>query len=203
MAERVEFNPDAWYLNLVDISSKPSAERYHGLYNLHTTTLSEYVDALQRMSASQVSETSSDGRTRALVVGHILGWEEWQVQVFRERNKMESLQKQMQLKNYVDPVTSVSHDFKSVDDFNEYQARKYSSWNWEDIQGRAITCAQDLGSFFPSQPVPSWIEFLDSTPLYTWKVTKNSTIVIPWGWYLWMVSLEHEAVEHRKDLLVV
>lgn len=31
----------------------------------------------------------------------------------------------------------------------------------------------------------------------------NLVIIIPAGFYLWMVSLKHEAIEHRRDLVLI
>lgn len=200
MVERGEFNPGDWYSNLIDIASKPSVERYSALHDLHKVIADEYIEAVLTMSPFQAAESSSDGRSRALVVGHILAWEEWQVQVFSDPGRQERVEKQLQLQDYFDPEECELRDFSSVDDFNHYQAQKYATWDWGSIQAKAISTARRLQSYFPKNPDREWIEFLDGTPLENWKITPDKTISIPGGWYLWMVTLEHEAVEHRGDL---
>ena len=60
--------------------------------------------------------------------------------------------------------------------------------------------ARKLQSFFPEDPTEEWLSFLDQKPKRFWKLKEEYTLDIPAGWYLWMVSLEHEAVEHRADL---
>ncbi len=200
--EKILFNPDSWYQNLIGIASLPVNERYNALVKLHSVTTGDYLMAIRGMTDDQAAENSSDGRTRALVVGHVLGWEEWQLQVFDSKDKLTKLRSQMAFKDYTDPDSNKVFDFRSVDDFNAYQSNKYSSWEWKAIQTRAISTALRLQSFFPDEPNPNWTKFLESTPKHNWRVTPEKSITIPRGWYLWMVSLEHEAVEHRSDLLI-
>lgn len=66
---------------------------------------------------------------------------------------------------------------------------------------RAFKSAVDLVACFPSFPPKGLIEFLESTDLYEWKILPGRTLTIPAGWYLWMVYIEHEGVEHAQDLL--
>ena len=93
-------------------------------------------------------------------------------------------------------------DFSSVDEFNAHQEKLYKNWSWNDIREKALATANRLHSFFHDNPAKDWLEFLDSEPKKEWHVTKDITLTVPGAWYLWMVSLEHEAVEHRKDLFV-
>jgi hypothetical protein len=130
-----------------------------------------------------------------------MGWEEWQTQVFNDQKREERLGKQMSLQGYYDSDTGKTIDFKNVDDFNEYNAKRYRGKPWAVIQQKTINTALQLQSFFPPNPEQHWIDFLEETPEHNWKILPGVTLTIPSGWYLWMVSLEHEAVEHRKDLL--
>lgn len=190
-----------WYERLLDIASETDTnKRYAHLVQLHRETLDFYLPAIQALTEEDASRQSSDGRSVSCVVAHIMAWEDWQVQVFTDSNKDERLRQQMKLKNYFDSEAGKFVDFKDVDDFNAYQAVKYSRWSWADIQQKAVDTALELQSMFPPNPSPEWIDFLESTPIHVWKVLPNRTLTVPAGWYLWMVSLEHEAVEHRKDL---
>ena len=199
-----DFDASVWYNRLIATASNSnSLERYNQLVQLHKETLAFYIPALRSLTNEQASATSSDGRPIAIVVAHIMGWEEWQVQIFTDANRNARLNEQMQLQGYFDTDTNEKVSFSGVDDFNAYQAKKYMNTPWQEIKDKAIQTASDLQSVFPENPSDEWIDFLDHTPLHTWHLTPEHTLEIPAGWYLWMVSLKHEAVEHRKDLLHV
>lgn len=200
MKEQLRFNPEVWYQNLLKIAALPPRKRYDELVQLHQITLNDYLSQLNQITDEEAAQPSSDGRSKAIVVAHIMGWEEWQIQVFGDTNKMERLNRQMKLQGYYDDERSVYLDFENVDEFNVYQASRYADWKWENIKEKAILIAKKLQSFFPDNPLGDWIEFLENTPVRNWKLTKDKTLSIPGGWYLWMVSLKHEVVEHRKDL---
>lgn len=200
MKKKVQFNSKTWYQNLVEIAFLPPRQRYDALVELHALTLEDYLRRLTAMSNKQAYEASSDGRTKAIVVAHIMGWEEWQIQVFSDPNRGERLGKQIKLQGYYDDEKDAHVDFKGVDEFNTYQGQRYASWQWTDIRDKAIDIAEKLRSFFLEQPAEEWINFLENTPVRRWQLTPEHVLTIPAGWYLWMVSLKHEAVEHRKDL---
>lgn len=189
-----------WYQNLLEIAALPPRERYNELVQLHQITLDDYFSQINQMTSEEAAQPSSDGRSKAIVVAHIMGWEEWQIQAFGDANKKERLEKQLKLQRYYDDSNNIYLDFKNGDEFNAYQANRYANWKWKDIREKAMTIAKKLQSFFSDNPTDDWIEFLENTPIHNWKLTKDKTFSIPGGWYLWMVSLKHEAVEHRKDL---
>lgn len=196
------FQPDIWYKNLIDIAiNLNTKERYQSLVQLHQATLDFYLPTIQAITSETATSPSSDGRPISLVVAHIMAWEEWQAQIFGDPNKKERLQKQMKLQGYYDTGSGTTVGFKNVDDFNGYSAKRYADKPWNKIQQKAIESALQLQSFFPPTPKPDWIDFLEKTPEYNWKITPGTVLSVPSGWYLWMVSLEHEAVEHRKDLV--
>lgn len=199
---RPDFNPNIWYDSLFTIAAQEPEQRYRSLVGLHTQTYREYTDALARMTNQQAEEISSDGRPRKLVVAHIMGWEEWQLQVFNDGNRMRRLRQQMELRGFYDFATRQVLDFQNVDEFNAFQAGKYQDWTWDKIRDRAVQSATQLRSHFPAQPPVGWVNFLNHTPEHNWKVLPNQELAIPAGWYLWMVSLEHTAVEHRADLMI-
>ncbi len=200
--ERLPFNSETWYQNLALIAGKTSTQRYEGLVSLHGTTLEDYINALNQITEEQAEAPGVDGRKRKIVVAHIMGWEEWQTQVFADPQRKERLNKQLHMECYQDPQTEKMMDFPSVDEFNAHQEKLYKNWSWNDIRNKAIATANHLRSFFPDNPSAVWLTFLDSKPTKEWHVTKDITLTVPGAWYLWMVSLEHEAVEHRKDLFV-
>lgn len=205
--ESEKYNPSLWYENLIRISHLPPYKKYRALSQLHDETLSEYIKDLESMTDVEAELEGSDGRKRKIVVAHIAGWEESQIQVFEDKNPPARLQEQLNFRAYVDSDTGKSLDFshlndrqKSVDDFNAYQAAKYQNCSWKDIREKAIGSAQRLRKCFPSEPSEEFLEFLENSPLKTWKLKKGLQITVPAGFYLWMVSLKHEAIEHRSDI---
>lgn len=196
------FQSDIWYRDLIKIAKIPNTKkRYKSLVQLHQATLDFYLSTVQAITSETAASPSSDGRPISLVVAHIMAWEEWQAQIFGDSNGNERLQKQMRLKGYYDSDSGTTVDFKNVDDFNGYSAKRYVDKPWSKIQQKAVDTALLLQSFFLPIPKSDWIDFLERTPEHNWKIIPGIVLSIPSGWYLWMVSLEHEAVEHRKDLI--
>lgn len=190
-----------WYKKLISIASTKNLHaRYLELVQLHSNTTRTYISALKNITKEKAKEVGSDGRSVALVVAHIMAWEEWQMQIFTDQNKEKRLQKQMKLQEYYDSDTQKIVDFQNVDEFNAYSAKRYRQSSWKDIRQKAVHTALKLQSFFPISVSKEWIYFLQNSPKHNWKILPNVTLTLPSGWYLWMVSLEHEAVEHAGDL---
>jgi hypothetical protein len=203
ISENGIFQPDVWYRNLIDLAKVPNPdERYQSLVKLHQATLDFYIPAIQAITPEVAASPSSDGRPISLVVAHIMAWEEWQTQIFGDQNREERLLKQMKLQGYYDTDSGTTVDFKNVDDFNGYSAKRYADKPWSKIQQNAVETALQLQSFFPPTPKPDWIDFLGRSPEHNWKIIPGTVLSVPSGWYLWMVSLEHQAIEHRKDLVI-
>lgn len=209
--EASRFNPLEWYENIVKISKLELSQKYQELVKLHNKTLDNYINDLNQMTEVDAEELGFDGRKRKIVIAHIMGWEEFQIQVFTDSNPIERMELQIQFKSYVDPDTNDMINFddpqgdrsKSVDAFNQYQADKYSSWAWDDIKQRAIDTAKKLKDCFPDESSEELLQFLENTPPKEWKIHDGLATTIPSAYYLWMVSLKHEAVEHRQDLVIL
>jgi len=200
MNKESNLNPAEWFQHLIAIAEKAPVQRYEELVDLHKTTLKQYINALNQITKEQADVVGVDGRKRKIVVAHIMGWEEWQIQVFVDPQKEDRLKRQLHLQDYRDPQTGKVMDFSSVDSFNAHQEKLYKDWSWKDIRKKAIATANLLHSFFPDNPSNEWLKFLNDGPTREWHITKDKTLTIPGAWYLWMVSLKHEAIEHRKDL---
>ena len=115
---------EKWYkqfIAIVDIEDLQT--RYRTLVQLHSETTHKYISELEKITKEMAAEASSDGRPIALVVAHIMAWEEWQIQIFGDQNKLEKLQEQMKLQGYYDTDTRKTVNFQNVDDFNGYTAK--------------------------------------------------------------------------------
>lgn len=193
-------NKDEWFNRLGNIAQTADLKtRYQQLETLHRETLNSYSNIISSISSEEARRKGSDGRTIAVIVAHIMAWEEWQIQVFSDPDFLNRLSLQINLQHYYDIENNKYLDFKSVDDFNAYQEEKYRFWSWEEIQKKTIDTALHLKSFFPKNPSEGWIDTLEKTPLKEWGVLPKQKV--PAGWYLWMVSLKHEAIEHLTDLV--
>jgi hypothetical protein len=187
--------------NIVAIAAQPPAERRISLVGLHTEVVTPYLNAVRAMTAQDAGRVSSDNRTLGQVVGHIAEWERFSILAVGEIITGVRWPQIMNLSGYVESDGHVC-EFSSVDAFNDYQATKHAAWSWEQIQNLAIQSAAILQILFALPSLVSW-ECLEHTKAYRWQLPNEMSVMVSCGWYLWMVTLEHEAVEHALDLDIV
>jgi len=189
---------DIFYQRIVEIAGQSPEKRYVLLADLHADILARYLNAVRTTTSKGAARVSTDGRTLAQVVGHIAEWERFTILAVGEMMVGAHWPQIMSLSGYIEPDGQVLN-FTSVDDFNAYQANKHVTWPWERIQEVAIRTATRLHVLF-TQPVLLPTECLELTRMYEWYLPDGVKLVVPAGWYLWMVTLEHEAIEHAVDL---
>lgn len=189
---------EAFYRQVVRIARRPSRERHILLSALHAEVLAQYLAIIRRITDQASCRISSDGRTIAQVVAHIAEWDRWTLVAVAEIVAGVRWPRIMSLSGYAESGKA-TRDFNSVDDFNAYQAERYVNQPWQSIQDLAIDMATSLHVMF-TQPQLVSPERLDKTDGYEWHLPDSKTLAMPAGWYLWMVTLEHEGVEHIADL---
>ena len=192
---------EVFYQKIVAIAAQPPAERRISLVGLHTEVVTRYLNAVRTMTAQDAGRVSSDNRTLGQVVGQIAEWERFSILAVGEIITGVRWPQIMNLSGYVEPDGQVC-EFSSVDAFNDYQATKHAAWSWEQIQNLAIQTAAILSILFAHASLVSW-ERLEQTKAYRWPLPNEMSVMVSCGWYLWMVVLEHEAVEHALDLGIV
>ena len=192
---------EVFYQKIVAIAAQPPAERRISLVGLHTEVVTLYLNAVRAMTAQDAGRVSSDNRTLGQVVGHIAEWERFSILAVGEIITGVRWPQIMNLSGYVEPDGQV-YEFNSVDAFNDYQATKHAAWSWKQIQDLAIQTAANLQILFAHPSLVSW-ERLEQTKAYRWPLPNEMSVMVSCGWYLWMVTLEHEAVEHALDLGIV
>jgi hypothetical protein len=192
---------EVFYQKIVAIAARSPAERGLSLVGLHTDVITPYLNAVRAMTAQNAARVSSDGRRLGQVVGHIAEWERFTILAVGEIITGVHWPQIMNLSGYVEPDGQV-REFTSVDAFNDYQATKHAAWSWEQIQDLAVQTAAMLQNLFAHPSLVSW-ERLEHTKAYRWQLPNEMSVMVPCGWYLWMVTLEHEAVEHAVDLGIV
>jgi hypothetical protein len=187
-----------FYQRIVEIAAQPPHERHMLLSSLHAEVVAGYLDAIRAITPQDAMRVSSDGRTIAQVVGHIAEWERWTIVATGEMIAGVQWPRIMTALGYVE-LDGRAQDFVSVDAFNAYQAAKHAAWPWEQIRDLAIHMATTLHTLF-TQPVLLTPDRLEQTRVYEWHLPNGVSLAMPVGWYLWMVSIEHEAVDHAADL---
>lgn len=198
-AERI-VRPENFYRRLAQIEHHSPHERHRLLSSLHAQILERYTNVVRQINPDTAGKLSSDGRTILQVVGHIAAWEQWTIQALGEIISGVKRPRIMDFKGFFDPDDGKSHDFKNDDDFNSYQAEKHKAWGWERMQKLATPTGSKLYHLFTNQTLlPP--EVLETTEQYHYRLP-DKTLTTTVGWYLWMISIEHEAVEHTKDLSI-
>jgi hypothetical protein len=189
---------DHVYRQIVASAARPPEERHRRLTAFHGTMLSEYLATVEAITPQAARRTSSDGRTIGQVVGHIAEWERFGLLALGDILAGVRWPRMMSLSGYLEPDGEV-RDFTSVDDFNAYQAAKQATWPWEQIQRLAVATATTLHALCTTSGLFSPARLKD-TRVYRWSLPQGHALELPVGWYLWMVSLTHAAVEHADDL---
>lgn len=191
-------NSDHFYQRIVKIAAQPSYPRYEILAEFHTDVVMRYLNTVQIMTQRQAQQTGSDGRTIGQIVGHIAEWERFTILAAGELAAGLEWPRLMDLEGYLE-TDGREMDFSSVNNFNAYQMAKQANWPWERIQDLAIHTATALHTLFTHPTILS-PDSLERTRGYEWRLPTGIKVSVPVGWYLWMVTLEHEAISHAADL---
>ena len=192
---------EIFYQKIVAIAAQSPAERRLSLIGLHADVVIPYINAVRVITAQDAVCIGSDGRTLGQVVGHIAEWERFTILAVGEIITGVRWPQIMNMSGYVEPDGQV-RKFTSVDAFNDYQANKHAAWSWMQIHDLAIQTAAALQVLFAHPSLVSW-ERLEQTQAHCWRLPNEMSVTVSCGWYLWMVTLEHEAVEHAVDLGIV
>ena len=192
---------EVFYQKIAVIADQSPAKRRFSLIDLHTVVITSYLNAVRAMTAQDAAHISSDGRTLTQVVGHIAEWERFTTLAVGEIITGVGWPQIMNLSGYIEPDGKV-REFTSVDAFNDYLATKHAAWSWQQIQDLAIHTAVTLQVLLAHALLVTW-ERLEQTEVHHWRLPNEMSLAAPCGWYLWMVTLEHEAVEHASDLGIV
>ena len=172
--------------------------RHQAFSVLHAEVLAEYVNVVSAITDSKAESCSSDGRSIKQVVGHIMEWDRFMIQAAGELLSGVQDPQMMHLKGF-HHILGITQDFESIDGFNAFHAVEQASQPWDQIQSKAIACAQILHRLFTT---PGLLEapLLDATAPVTLKFSGGIKLKSNVGWQLWTIVMEHEAVEHFADL---
>ncbi len=179
------------------LALQPEA-RHAGLCALHAATLAEYTGWLRAIAPEAARSASSDGRSIALVVGHIAAWDRFMLQACGEMLSGVLWPGFMDLKGCLDE-DGQRRDFESIDAFNAFHADLQRDRPWEQILAEALDRAAAAYAIY-AQPDLLMPERLERTRPTEWGLPGGKRVRAPAGWLIWMVIMEHEAVEHAADL---
>jgi hypothetical protein len=191
----------AFYGCVFEALAQPASQRYAFLAQLHTKVHTGYVAAIRALSIADAARASSDGRTIAQVVGHIMEWE--CVAIMAAGELLAGVEKPRFFTTpsgwgYLDPDgTQVA--FQSLDEFNHYHAERHATWPWPQLQEQSIRSADVLHALFTTPTLLS-AEVLERTPIRERTLENGAKATIGAGWYLWIIMLGHEAVDHAEDV---
>lgn len=193
----------AFFAEVTAIMQEPPEARHAAFAKLHTAALDAYLAALRRISPEQAKRQREAGSTRNLiqVVGHIAAWDRFGILAASDiLAGLAHPRTVTTVAGYVETDGQL-HDFASVDEFNAYQAARHADWEWEPMADWAAEMATTLHALF-TQPHLITAARLEQTlphrkPLHNHgPVIEHTTM----GWTLWLLILEHLAVEHAADL---
>lgn len=177
----------------------PDQRRSH-LIDLHRRLVSHYVRALKRIAPESAAlPVPGDGRTVTQVVGHIAEWDRATIIALGEILAGVQWPRIMSSCATVDPLGEALA-FADTAAFNAHCAASYRDRDWPAVRDAAIDAATTLFQIFeaPGLLTPARLEATSVYPSYV--MGNGQSFELPCGWYLWLATMEHEALEHAAAL---
>jgi hypothetical protein len=92
-----------------------------------------------------------------------------------------------------------AHEFDRSDGFNAYQAERQARPPWSQLRAQAVGAARSVHALF-ARPALLDDECLGHPRPYAWGLPGGERLTLTAGWFLWLITLEHEGVDHVADL---
>jgi hypothetical protein len=184
----------SFYQRVADIAACPPVERHLLLADLHTNVVTPYLGALGSITPEGAVRVVPDGRTVAQVVAHIAAWERYGIVATGELIAGVKWPRLMRHAGYLEPDGS-AHDFPNDDAVNAFVSLTYANHPWAAIQDTALYTATALHRLWTQSGLlePERLE-------QTRSFQGHKYPLMPCGWALWVIMIEHEGVEHVDDL---
>jgi hypothetical protein len=190
--------PETFYPQVVRIFAEAPEERHRAMAGLHEELGEWYLERLRAINAEAAARRCAEGRTLAQVVGHIMEWDRYFIISAGEILAGVEWPGIMAKERYVE-IDGTTGGYSTFEEFNARQAAKHASWPWDRIREMAIDAGAALQALFTA-PGLLTARRLDATRPFIWRAPDGSRLTVPVGWYLWMVVLEHEVVDHESEL---
>lgn len=174
------------------------AERFDAMTVFHHAIHTAYTQAIKGITPERAAAVSTDGRLVSQVAGHIMEWERYTLLCLGQLLSGVRSRKLLWKNGYVDKAGE-PFNFGSLDGFNAFQAEQQRNLPWAEIQSDALNMADMLLNMLSNHSLIS-PALLENTETISPELYDGKRIPIPCGWFLWYVILDHEAVEHARDL---
>lgn len=175
-----------------------SDARFTAMSEFHQKVHAAYTQSISAITPDQAALNSSDGRRLSQVVGHIMEWERYTLICLGQLLSGVKTRKILWKNGYVD-LAGEPFNFGSLDAFNAFQAERQNAVSWQTLQADALLMADTLLNLL-AKPVLLTPALLENTEPISPELYDGKRLPIPCGWFLWYVILDHEAVEHARDL---
>jgi len=188
----------SYVATMLAIAGSAPAERHRRLVEWHGGLVQSYGERLRQLTDADAGRITTDGRTLALVVGHITGWDTWFIQAAGEVLAGCPWPDIMELRGYLG-LDGERCGYSTIDEFNASQARLQGGWTWGRIRDQALSTSATLLALYatPGLLTP---DRLEATRDYAWALGPGRRIHLPVAWFLWGTALEHMAFDHAEDL---
>ena len=173
-------------------------ERKVEMTAFHRKVCDDYCKAVKGITPERAETISSDGRLVKQVVGHIMECDRFTLICLGKLLSGVKTRKLLWKNGYVD-ASGEPYNFGSLDAFNAFQAERQASMPWSEIQMNAVSVASNLLTLL-STPFLITPALLEDTITISPELYDGQRLPIPSGWFLWYVILDHEAVEHARDI---
>jgi len=190
--------PDVFYPRVRTIFGEAPEERHRRMVLLDGEVLGEYLGWVRAIPAEAAARSCAEGRTLAQVVGHVMEWDRYLAISAGEMLAGVEWPGIMSKERYVE-TDGRTGGYETMAEFNARQAAKHADWPWLKIRDMAVEIAEAVHALFTA-PALLTPRRLEATRSYVWRVPNGDRLTIGVGWYLWMVVLEHEGVEHEQEL---
>jgi hypothetical protein len=190
--------PEIFYPQVARIFAQAPEDRYRNMASLHKELGAWFVERVRAISAEDAARRCPEGRTLAQVVGHIMEWDRYFIISAGEILAGVEWPGIMAKERYVE-IDGTAGGYSTFEEFNARQAAKHASWPWDRIRDMAIDAALLLQTLFTA-PGLLTARRLEATRPFAWRVPDGPRLTVAVGWFQWMVTLEHEAVDHETEL---
>ena len=165
--------------------------------------MEDYVRVVERITqqdAAQPVNMGADRRTLGQIVGHFVGWDPFSILAAGDiLAGVEIPRTVVDQHGFIDTDGRV-YDFNSVDDFNDWHAERDSRLSWNEIQANALQTVRTFYALF-ADPALLNADRLEQTRMHEKRLHDGTVIKdIRMGWALWLIELQHYAVEHAAEL---
>ncbi|MBI9043628.1 MAG: hypothetical protein JEZ06_04035 [Anaerolineaceae bacterium] len=196
MIRKVDFSSQINHIFSLELK-----ERQIELGKIHANILRDYLKSVNIFTEKNASLPANDGRTVAQVVGHIMEWERYFIQSLGEMLSGVERPSGMTFSGFVE-IDGHIRNFTGVDEFNAYQEEKHKAWPWEKIRQMAAQTSFTLYRLYAT-PNLFPLDILDKTCDQKWTPPGKSEIVIPYGWFNWVIAIEHIVEHYASDLEIM